>query len=114
MHEMSLALSIIEQTREAAEKEGAIRVLEVEIEVGRLAGVLADSLRFCLEVLRAPEGVKETVFRVTEVAADGCCRLCEAVFSADSFFAVCPACGSDDVAISGGQGLKIRSLTIED
>jgi hydrogenase nickel incorporation protein HypA/HybF len=114
MHEMSLALSIVEQTREAAVREGAARVLEVEIEVGCLAGVLADSLQFCLEAVGPPGGLAETVFRITEVMAAGDCRVCAATFPADSFLVLCPSCGSDDVSLNGGRELKIRSLTIED
>lgn len=114
MHEMSLALSIVEQTREAAAAEGAVRVLEVEIEVGSLSGVLADSLRFCLEATGAAGGLAATIFRVIEVQAAGSCQSCGAGFAAESFQVSCPACGSDNVAMSGGRELKIRSLTIED
>lgn len=114
MHEMSLALSIIEQTREAAVREGAARIIEVEIEVGCLAGVLADSLQFCLESVGAVGGLPGTIFHITEVGATGNCRVCAAAFPADSFLALCPSCGSDDVSLNGGRELKIRSLTIED
>lgn len=114
MHEMSLALSIVEQTREAAAREGAARILEVEIEVGRLAGVLADSLQFCLESVGAAEGLAGAVFRITEVWATGNCHVCAATFPADSFLVLCPSCGSDEVSLNGGRELKIRSLTIED
>lgn len=114
MHEMSLALSIVDQTREAAAREGAVRILEVEIEVGCLAGVLADSLQFCLEAVGPTEGLPGTVFRITEVRAAGVCRVCAATFPADSYLVICPSCGSEDVSLNGGRELKIRSLTIED
>lgn len=114
MHEMSLALSIVEQTREAAAREGAARILEVEIEVGSLAGVLADSLRFCLESVGPTGGLAGTIFRINEVGATGTCRVCAATFPADSFLVLCPSCGSEDVSLNGGRELKIRSLTIED
>jgi hydrogenase nickel incorporation protein HypA/HybF len=114
MHEMSLALSIVEQTREAATREGAVRILEVEIEVGCLAGVLADSLQFCLEAVGKDDGLADTIFRITEVGATGNCRVCAATFPADSFLVLCPSCASDDVSLNGGRELKIRSLTIED
>jgi hydrogenase nickel incorporation protein HypA/HybF len=114
MHEMSLALSIIEQIREAAATEGATRILEVEIEVGRLAGVLADSLRFCLEAAAPAGGLGGTVFHLVEIQAAGSCHACGAAFAADAIHACCPACGSDNVSLSGGRELKIRSFTIED
>jgi hydrogenase nickel incorporation protein HypA/HybF len=114
MHEMSLALSIVEQTREAAAAEGAVRVLEVEIEVGSLAGVLADSLRFCLDAVAPAGGLAKTVFRVVEISAAGECLTCGVDFAGESFHACCPACGGDNVNLRGGRELKIRSLTIED
>jgi hydrogenase nickel incorporation protein HypA/HybF len=114
MHEMSLALSIVEQTREAAAAERAARVLEVVVEVGSLAGVLADSLRFCLEAAGPAGGLRGTVFRVMEIPAAGECLTCGQAFAADSFLPCCPACGSDNVTLRGGRELKIRSLTIED
>ena len=114
MHEMSLAMSIVEQTRDAAAREGAGRVLEVEIEVGCLAGVLVDSLQFCLEAVGATEGLPGTIFRIVEVGAIGICRACNTTFPADAFLVPCPSCGSDYVSIDGGRDLKIRSLTIED
>lgn len=114
MHEMSLALSIVEQIKEVAAAEGASRILEVVIEVGSLAGVLADSLSFCLDATGSAGGLVETVFRVVEVQAAGTCMTCGTGFGAESFDACCPACGSDNISLSGGQELKIRSLTIED
>ena len=114
MHEMSLALSIVEQTREAAAAEGATRVLEVEIEVGSLAGVLADSLRFCLESAGPAGGLAEASFKIVETTAAGTCLACGARFAAASFHICCPACDSVDVSLNGGRELKIRSLTIED
>ena len=114
MHEMSLALSIVEQTLDAAAREGAARIIEVEIEVGCLAGVLVDSLQFCLEAVGPTSGLAGTIFRVSEVVATGDCRVCAATFPAGSFLIPCPTCGSDDVSLNGGRELKIRSLTIED
>ncbi|MDF1578473.1 MAG: hydrogenase maturation nickel metallochaperone HypA [Desulfobulbales bacterium] len=114
MHEMFLAMSIVEQTRAAAAAEGADRVLEVEIEVGSLAGVMLESLEFCLEAAARSTPVADTDFRLLPVMASGRCSSCRNSFEVDSFFAPCPACGKVDLAITGGRELKIRSLTIED
>lgn len=114
MHEMSLAMSIVEQTRTAAAAEGAERILAVEIEVGSLAGVMIESLEFCLEAAARSTPVADTDFRLIPVMARGECASCRDSFEVDSFFAVCPRCGKGDLAITGGRELKIRSLTIED
>src|SRR6185369_15466639 len=47
MHELSIATSVVETCVAHA---GGARILRVRLEVGQLAAVLPDSLRFCFEV----------------------------------------------------------------
>jgi len=47
MHEMSIALSVLDIAIENAKQESTKRINQVEIVVGRLSRVLADSLKFC-------------------------------------------------------------------
>ena len=114
MHEMSLALSIVDLAVETAGKEGGDRVSEVEIEVGNMAGVMVDALRFCLEAAARTTIVEGAAFNLVESNATGECPSCRKKFTTDSFYAVCPDCGQGGIAVSGGQDLKIISLTIED
>jgi len=114
MHEMSLAVSIIDLAVEAAVKEGGRQVSEIEIEVGNMAGVMSDSLEFCLEAAARSTIVEGAGFRLFLVKASGECIVCKSVFEVDSFFAECPHCKEAGVKISGGQDLKIRALTIEE
>jgi hydrogenase nickel incorporation protein HypA/HybF len=114
MHEMSLAMNIIDLAVETAAREGGIRVNEVEIEIGNLAGVMSDSLEFCLEAAARSTIVEGADFRLFLVKAQGHCDSCRAGFEVDSFFAGCPNCGEIGVKVSGGQDLKIRALTIEE
>lgn len=114
MHEMALAISIVDLAVEQLSREGGSRVIEVDIEVGSLAGVLLESLEFCLEAASRSTPLAEADFKLTSVMALGECASCQRSFEADSFFAACPACGETCPAISGGRELKVRSLTIED
>lgn len=114
MHEMSLAMSIIDLAVETAVREGGRRVSEVEIEVGNMAGVMGDALEFCLEAAARSTIVEGAGFRLFSVMATGQCGSCRTIFAVDSFLASCPDCGEIGVNISGGQDLKIRALTIEE
>jgi len=107
-------MSIIDLAVEHLRREGGSRVSEVDIEVGSLAGVMVDSLEFCLEAAARSTPVEEADFKLVPVMARGDCSSCRRSFEVDSFFAVCPVCGETCPAISGGQELKVRSLTIED
>ncbi|MFE4050100.1 hydrogenase maturation nickel metallochaperone HypA [Streptomyces sp. YIM B13518] len=50
MHEMSVALSVVDQVERAARSDGAHGVRRVVVEIGELAGVVPDALAFCFEL----------------------------------------------------------------
>jgi len=51
MHEMGIALQIIEiATASIPPDAGDVRVEKVNLKIGKLAAVVADSLRFCFEI----------------------------------------------------------------
>ena len=115
MHEMSLALSIVDLVIDQSTREGEVdRVSEVEIEVGNLAGVLIDSLEFCLEAAARSTILEEANFKIIPSMALGECSSCQTSFEVDSLYAVCCHCGAAGLAIIGGQELKVRSFTIEE
>lgn len=49
MHEMSIAQSIVDLAEEQARNRGSLAVEELELEIGRLAGVELQTLAFALE-----------------------------------------------------------------
>jgi Zn finger protein HypA/HybF involved in hydrogenase expression len=53
MHEMSLALEICRIAEDHVGREALVRVREVGLSIGADAGVVPDSLEFCLESLFA-------------------------------------------------------------
>ena len=68
MHEMSIALAVVDQVAEAAARAGTSRrCASVRLQVGELAGVVPDALAFCFElacagtVLEGAELVTEAV-----------------------------------------------------
>lgn len=76
MHELSIALSIIELAEEEVERQGEVRVDAVHLKLGRLSGVAREALQSCYDL--ACEGttlagsrliIEETSGRELEVAA---------------------------------------------
>lgn len=50
MHEMSIALAVVEQVESADRPTGATTVNSVRLQVGELAGVVPDALAFSFEL----------------------------------------------------------------
>ncbi len=53
MHELGITQSIVDIAVRTALEQGATRVRSVTVEIGELAGVVADSVAFCFEACRA-------------------------------------------------------------
>ena len=114
MHEMSLALEIVGLAVNTAERANGERINSVEIEVGTLAGVLIDSLEFCLDAAAKETMADGASFQLIPKYAFGRCRDCGIDFEVDSYFQHCPECDGISVDITGGKDLKVTAVTIEE
>lgn len=112
MHEMSIALSILDIVAEQARAHGATVIRTVHADVGALAGVEIEALGFCFEVARkgTPADGAELVIR--EIPGRGRCRACATEVPMDFLVAVCPACDGT-VEIVAGRELRVRSLDVD-
>jgi hydrogenase nickel incorporation protein HypA/HybF len=108
MHELSIAASVVE-TITARTGERIVR--EVRLEVGRLSGVSADSLRFCFEMAAADTGVDGAQLVIDEPPGRARCVTCGEEFVVDDPILLC-ACGSSDVRILSGEQLRILSVEV--
>ncbi len=113
MHELSIAQSLVEQVVAVAARERASAVLEITVVVGSLSGIEPEALElaFPLAAESTPaQGARLVIERKTATLT---CRSCGRVTEPDLALLVCGACGSLDVALSGGRDLQLRSVTLE-
>ncbi len=113
MHELSIALNIVDIATAETRKAGALRVTDLNIEVGSLSGVIVEALEFAMEV-----AVRDTILSGARVAihpvqAQAKCKQCGEEFEVADYFEQCPKCDSLDLQIMRGQELKVRSLVVE-
>ena len=113
MHEMSIALSVIDAVIEKARQEGCSAVTGIELIVGRLAGVEVESLRFCFSAAACNTPAEGAELVIEEREATGRCEECGSTFPVESFHVKCPSCGLYRVRIESGEELSVRSITIE-
>ena len=113
MHEMSIAMSILEIAGQQARQADARRIAAIDVEIGTLAGVEIDSLEFCFEVARRNDPLTRDAELVIErIAAVGRCPACDLDVPLESFVAICPECGQG-VEIRQGRELRVRSLRVD-
>lgn len=113
MHELAIAQSIIELAEQQARAHQAIAIGELELEIGRLAGVELQTLEFALESAVKGSMLEHAIIVRHYIDGEGQCAECESVFPMSTLFSSCPACGSYFVKITKGRELRVKSIVVK-
>jgi hydrogenase nickel incorporation protein HypA/HybF len=108
MHELGLTEEIV---RIVTERAGERRVRRVVLEVGKLALVLPDALRFCFDLCAEGSAAEGASLEILETPGRGRCRACGGELALEKPFGRC-ACGSSDLEWLSGDELKIREMEV--
>lgn len=114
MHELSIALSIVELVRQEAERR-KVEVEVVHLRLGALSSVVKEALMPCYEIAcqNTPlEGSRLEVEDVPVVISCPRCRLQRPLSSLQSFR--CPECGTPTSEVVKGKELEIVALEIRE
>ncbi|MFI6492535.1 hydrogenase maturation nickel metallochaperone HypA [Streptomyces sp. NPDC050564] len=116
MHEMSIALAVIGQVEEAAERAGDITaVRSVRLQVGELAGVVPDALSFCFELACAGTVLEGAELVTDAVPGRARCAPCGHEWAVGMPpLLTCPWCGGATTDLLSGRELQIVSVHWED
>jgi hydrogenase nickel incorporation protein HypA/HybF len=107
MHELSLACSILDA---CAERAGEERVLRVTVEVGQLAAVMPDALRFCFDVCARGTVLEGAELEILEIPGRALCDDCGRSTALSTPYGLC-ACGGP-LRIVGGGELRMKEMEI--
>jgi hydrogenase nickel incorporation protein HypA/HybF len=113
MHELSLAIEVIELCNREALRREVTAIHEIEIEVGDLSGVDAGAFRSALEMAVQGTILEKSVLIITQIPATGYCQVCQKEFSVHQRFAPCPDCHELPVRVNGGNQFRINSLVVD-
>ncbi|MFD8491663.1 hydrogenase maturation nickel metallochaperone HypA [Amycolatopsis sp. NPDC059657] len=108
MHEMSITQSVVDAI---VEKLDDAVITCVRLEIGKLSGVVPDSVRFCFDVICAGTTLAGASLVIAEPPGVAACRDCGAEFSVDDLILLCP-CGSANVQVLSGRELRIKSVEV--
>jgi Zn finger protein HypA/HybF involved in hydrogenase expression len=131
MHEWALAEATVETVRREA---AGRRVLGVRLAFGELQQVDRDIFAAAVADLAPGAGVDPSVFSIEEAPARFACRACGSAWTlaetrgigddereaihllpeAAHAYLACPGCGSADFDVTGGRGVSIVALEVEE
>lgn len=112
MHELSIALSILDVAEEAARRHSG-RVATVHVKLGALSGVVKDALLSAYDLARASTPLADAELMIEEVPVVVFCTACEAEREPRSLWCLsCPVCGAATPQVVRGRELEVVALEI--
>jgi hydrogenase nickel incorporation protein HypA/HybF len=114
MHELSIAMSIVDLAEEEIEKRGATQVNAVHLKLGLLSGVVKDALLSSYGLACEGTALAGSRLMIEEVPIVAYCPQCDAprpVSSVEWF--VCPECGAPISQVLQGKELQVVGMEIQ-
>ena len=113
MHELSIALSLLDLVEEEAGRRG-VRVTAVHLRLGPLSGVVRDALVSAFELARQGTPQEQANLVIEEVPVVVSCPRCAAPKTPESAWVLCcPTCGTPTPEILSGRELDLVALEID-
>lgn len=112
MHEMSLAEGVREIVEDVARTHAATRVTRVRLEIGRLSQVEVDAMRFAFDVVMRGSLADGAALEVVETPGTAWCMRCSQAVEIGQRGDGCPACGSYQLQVTGGDRMRVIDLEL--
>ncbi len=113
MHELSLAMEVIELAKREVAKRGFGVVTEINLEAGELSGVDVEAFRFALEMSVPGTILQNARIDLRQLPGTGFCETCHSEFPMHGRSDGCPGCGIIPFEIRGGTEFRVVSLVAE-
>ncbi|OAI19992.1 MULTISPECIES: hydrogenase maturation nickel metallochaperone HypA [Methylomonas] len=113
MHEMSLCESILQTLEQQAPIQQYRKVKAVWLEIGALAGVEIEALRFSFDLVVRGSLAEGAGLEIVTVPGMAWCLPCGRTVEVQQFYDECPFCGSHQLQVTDGHQMRIKELEVE-
>lgn len=113
MHEMSLAEGVLQIIEDSARTQNFGRVRTVWLEIGQLAGVEVEAMRFCFEAVVRDSIAQDAKLEIISTPGQAWCLHCAKAVHVQTLLDACPECGSLQVQVTGGDEMRVKELEVE-
>lgn len=112
MHELSIALSILDELEEQIERHGGSAVEAIYVRIGALSGVDMQALRFAWELAAENTPFASSRLEMEPVALLVYCPQCGMTHTPHLQHIACPRCITPEQEIIEGRELEVRALEL--
>jgi len=113
MHELSIAISMIDQIIEESESRGGLVVEVVHLKLGVFSGVDKDALLFSYELVCDGTPLQGSRLQIETIPLVIYCAACQANRVPPSLYQICcPECQTPGQQIVSGKEIEVASLEV--
>lgn len=113
MHEVSIALSLLEIATKECRKSGNSIIESINIRIGRASGIMSDALLFAFDAVKADSIARNASLNIEEVPVGGHCSDCGELFTVDEEYVLCcPRCRGGSFEITAGREMDIIDMEV--
>jgi len=115
VHEVSIALGMVDELIKIARNNEATKINSVKLKIGRMSGIVTDSLIFAFDAVKLEHSLlSDAKIVIEEIPAVCTCGDCNTRFEIDNmFFPTCSNCDSLNVNIISGEEQHIENVELE-
>jgi hydrogenase nickel incorporation protein HypA/HybF len=114
MHELSIAMSIVDMAQEEAERRD-VKIDAVHLDLGPLSGLVAEALLFSYEVACRGTRLEGSRLVINKVPIEVYCPDCKTQRTLSSMqWFCCPECSTPTSEVIHGRELSITALEVHD
>ena len=115
MHELSIAMSIVEMAQEESQLRGNAKIQAVHVRLGLLSGVVKEALLSSYEMACETTVLEGSRLVIEEIPVEIFCPTCQTARPAQSIqWFCCVECGTATCAILHGKELEVFALELEE
>jgi hydrogenase nickel incorporation protein HypA/HybF len=113
MHELSIAMSVLEAMEEQSLQRGGARITAVYLKIGPLSGVEPEALRSAFELAREATEFADCRMEIEEIPVLIHCPKCLMDRPVESIqLMACAVCGTSSADVASGRELEVSAMEI--
>ena len=112
MHEVALAEGMLRIVADAAARNAAACVHTVWVELGALAHVEPQALRFCFDAVARGTVAEGAALEIATTPGVAWCMPCAAQVALARLGDACPSCGSHQLQVIAGEEMRVKEIGI--
>lgn len=115
MHEVSIALGMIDELGRIARENNAKCITAINLRIGRASGIVTDSLKFAFDAIKLENPlISSSEIIIEEVPLKYECNDCKISFETENInFQSCPDCKSCSLKLLSGEEMDIVNVELE-